>query len=143
FGRETLEILYPDTDIVGDPIVDKPGEWKFDPVKIDSVPLALPNELIALDRLPRENPTTGSNNWAVDGSKTATGSPILCGDPHLNLSLPSIWYAIQLNAPGINSMGVSLPGAPGIIIGFNDSIAWSVTNAQRDLVDWFRITYQD
>jgi penicillin amidase len=143
FGRETLEILYPDTDIVGDPIVDKPGEWKFDPVRIDSVPLALPKELIALDRLPRENPTTGSNNWAVDGSKTATGSPILCGDPHLELSLPSIWYAVQLNAPGVNTMGASLPGAPAIVIGFNDSIAWSVTNAQRDVVDWYSISFED
>ena len=143
FGKETLDLLYPDREPAIDPIVDNPGGWKFNPIKLDSVPMALPDELIAIQKLPDADPTTGSNNWAVAGSKTTTGSPILCGDPHLNLSLPSIWYAIQLNAPGVNSMGVSLPGSPGIIIGFNDSIAWSVTNAQRDLVDWFRITYQD
>ena len=143
FGKEALEILYPDRELTGDDIVDRPGEWKFNPVKIDSVPPALPQELIALNKLPEEDPTTGSNNWAVSGSKTATGSPMLCGDPHLDLSLPSIWYAIQLNAPGINSMGASLPGAPAVVIGFNDSIAWSETNGQRDVVDWYSISFEN
>lgn len=143
FGKETLDLLYPDREPAVDPIVDNPGGWKFNPIKFDSVAMALPDELIAIQKLPGADPTTGSNNWAVGGRKTSTGSPILCGDPHLNLSLPSIWYTVQLHAPGINSMGVSLPGAPGIIIGFNDSIAWSVTNAQRDLVDWYKIIYQD
>jgi penicillin G amidase len=141
FGKETVDLLYPDDEGVGDPIVDNPGGWKFNPIKIDTVALAMPTELINIKKIPGPDPTTGSNNWAVAGSKTATGSPMLCGDPHLTLSLPSIWYAIQLHAPGINSMGVSLPGSPGIIIGFNDSIAWSLTNAQRDLVDWFKITF--
>lgn len=141
FGKETVDLLYPDQEGVGDPIVDNPGGWKFNPIRIDTVALAMPTELIKVKKLPPSDPTTGSNNWAVSGSKTATGSPMLCGDPHLRLSLPSIWYAIQLNAPGVNCMGVSLPGSPAIIIGFNDSIAWSVTNAQRDLVDWFKITF--
>ena len=99
--------------------------------------------LIALTPLEKSDPDVGSNNWAVSGQKTATGSPILCGDPHLNLSLPSIWYSIHLNSPTVNAMGVSLPGSPGIIIGFNDSIAWSLTNAQRDLVDWYQVQFKD
>lgn len=143
FGKETVDLLFPDLEGVSDPIVENPNGWKFKPVNIDSVPKALPDGLIALNRLPESDPTTGSNNWAVAGSKTSTGSPILCGDPHLNLSLPSIWYGIQLNSPDVNVMGASLPGAPAIIIGFNDSIAWSVTNAQRDLVDWYTITYEN
>ncbi|HEU5290349.1 MAG TPA: penicillin acylase family protein [Cyclobacteriaceae bacterium] len=143
FGKETLDLLYPDREPGIDPIVDNAGGWKFDPVRLDSIPLALPDELIAIKKLPNPDPNVGSNNWAVAGSKTATGSPILCGDPHLNLTLPSIWYVIHLNAPGVNVMGASLPGAPAVTIGYNDSIAWSVTNAQRDLVDWFKITYQD
>ncbi|HYG18061.1 MAG TPA: penicillin acylase family protein, partial [Ohtaekwangia sp.] len=143
FGSEMVELLYPDIEGAGDPIVDNPGGWKFDPVTLDTVPLALPDELIRVKKRPAPNPNNGSNNWAISGSKTATGAPILCGDPHLNLTLPSIWYGIQLHAPGINAMGVSLPGAPGIIIGFNDSIAWSVTNAQRDVVDWYKISFQD
>lgn len=143
FGKETLDLLYPDLESAVDPIVDNPGGWKFDPIKMDSIPMALPDELISTQRLPGSDPNIGSNNWAVAGSKTSSGSPILCGDPHLNLTLPSIWYAIQLHAPGINCMGASLPGAPGVIIGFNDSIAWSETNGQRDLIDWLKITYQD
>jgi penicillin G amidase len=143
FGKEMLDVLYPDRDLLDDPIVDNPKGWNFKAVTLDTVPMALPEELINIKKLPPSDPTTGSNNWAVNGSKTSSGSPILCGDPHLQLNLPSIWYAIQLHAPGVNVMGVSLPGSPGIIIGFNDSIAWSVTNAQRDLVDWYKISFQD
>ncbi|MCK6618606.1 MAG: penicillin acylase family protein [Cyclobacteriaceae bacterium] len=143
FGREMLEVLYPDLEPMGDPIVEKPGKWNFEPVPLSDTIMALPDELIKITRLVTPDPTIGSNNWAVSGSKTKSGYPILCNDPHLTISLPSIWYAIQLQAPGINCMGVSLPGAPGVIIGFNDSIAWGVTNAQRDLVDWYRITFQN
>lgn len=143
YGKEIVDLLYPDDEQVGDPIVNNPGGWNFEPVNMDTVPLVLPDELIHINKGPGIDPTTGSNNWAVSGSKTYTGSPMLAGDPHLQLSLPSIWYAIQLQAPGINTMGASLPGVPGIIIGFNDSIAWSVTNAQRDLVDWYKITFEN
>jgi penicillin G amidase len=143
FGREMLETLYPDREPVSDPIVEKPGGWKFKVKLPDSIPMAVPDEFINIAKLPPADPTTGSNNWAVSGTKTATGSPILCGDPHLALNLPSLWYVIQLYAPGTNSFGASLPGAPGIIIGCTDSIAWSVTNAQRDVVDWFKISFQD
>lgn len=143
YGKEMVDLLYPDNEKTGDPIVENPDGWDFEPLHIDSTPLALPDELIRINKAPGADPTTGSNNWAVAGSKTYTGSPMLAGDPHLNLTLPSIWYAVQLNAPGVNAMGASLPGVPAIIIGFNDSIAWSVTNAQRDLVDWYKITFED
>lgn len=144
FGKETVDLLFPDIENVSDPIVDNTGKWNFKPVTLESVPSALPNELIKLSgKLPPSDPTTGSNNWAVSGSKTASGAPMLSSDPHLNLSLPSIWYAIQLHAPGVNVMGVSLPGAPHVIIGFNDSVSWAVTNAQRDLVDWYSIEFKD
>lgn len=143
FGKDMVNILYPDNEPGIDPIVDNPGGWDFDPVTLDSIPLALPKEFINVTQLPVHDPTIGSNNWAVDGSKTATGSPILCNDPHLDILLPSIWFAIQLHSPEVNTMGVSLPGAPGVVIGFNDSIAWGITNAQRDLIDWYKITYQD
>lgn len=143
FGAEVVDLLYPDREEVGDPIVDRPGAWKANRQIPDSVPRALPAELIQVSRLPRPDPGIGSNNWAVAGSKTASGSPLLCGDPHLNLNMPAIWYVIQLHAPNINALGVSLPGAPGVVIGSNDSLAWSVTNAQRDLVDWYAITFQD
>ena len=85
----------------------------------------------------------GSNNWAVAGSKTQSGAPILCNDPHLGLNLPALWYEMQLSAPGCNVYGVSFPGAPSVIIGYNDSIAWGVTNAGRDVKDYYEITFKD
>ncbi|HEY9049376.1 MAG TPA: penicillin acylase family protein [Ohtaekwangia sp.] len=143
YGKDIVDLLYPDREPVGDPIVDNTNGWKFKPIAFDTVPRAIPNELINVKKIPPSDPTTGSNNWAVSGSKTATGAPILCGDPHLNLSLPSLWYVVQLHAPGTNAMGASLPGSPAIIIGFTDSVAWSVTNAQRDLVDWYAIEFEN
>jgi penicillin G amidase len=143
FGPELIELLYPSREDVGDPIVDHPQSWDFEPVDLGDVPLNVPDELITANLFDVANPNIGSNNWAVHGSRTATGAPLLASDPHLNMSLPSIWYVTQLNAPGINCLGATLPGSPGIIIGFNDSIAWGVTNAQRDLVDWYKITFED
>lgn len=143
FDKEILDLLWPDNEKVGDPIVDRTGNWNFKPIPLDSIPLALPQELIHIQPLAKADKDVGSNNWAVSGRKTQTGSPILCNDPHLNLTLPSIWYVIHLSAPGVNVMGASLPGSPAVISGFNDSIAWGVTNAQRDLVDWFRIEFKD
>ncbi len=143
FGKDMIALLYPDREKVGDPIVDNAGSWKFKPAPMDSVPLALPKELVSLTPTEKSPPDVGSNNWAVSGSRTATGSPLLSNDPHLQLSLPSIWYIIHLNAPGVNTMGASLPGSPAVISGFNDSIAWGVTNAQRDLVDWYKIQFKD
>lgn len=143
FGKDTIALLFPDREPVGDPIVDNPEGWNFEPVELKNIPPALPDELINSTQRKIPDLKTGSNNWAVSGSKTATGSPILCNDPHLNLNLPSLWYAIHLNSPDVNTMGVSLPGAPAVIIGFNDSVAWGMTNAQRDLVDWYTITYED
>src|SRR5690606_10098805 len=87
----------------------------------------------ALILKPHEN--NGSNNWAVAGSKTQSGAPILCNDPHLGLNLPAIWYEMQISTPSYNTYGVSFPGAPSIVIGFNDSCAWAVTNAGRDVKD--------
>lgn len=144
FGKDIVDLLYFDTENpTGDPVVSKPGGWNFKPIRLDSIPMAIPAELINLPPAGEKTKGIGSNNWAVTGNKTASGSPILCNDPHLNLSFPSIWYVVHLNCPGLNVMGATLTGAPGVITGFNDSIAWGVTNAQRDLVDWYRITYQD
>ncbi len=85
----------------------------------------------------------GSNNWAVSGSKTQSGRPILCNDPHLDLNLPSLWYEVQISTPSYNAYGASLPGAPGIIIGFNDNCAFGETNAERDVKDYYEIKFRD
>lgn len=89
------------------------------------------------------NPKLGSNNWAVSGKKTKSGFPILCNDPHLNLSLPCVWLEMQLSSPGINVYGVSIPGTPAVIIGFNENIAWGVTNGATDVKDWYKLKITD
>ncbi|MEJ0082028.1 MAG: penicillin acylase family protein [Puia sp.] len=85
----------------------------------------------------------GSNNWAVSGIKTKSGSPILCNDPHLGLHLPSLWYEMQVSCPTMNFYGVTLPGSPGVVIGFNDSCAFGLTNGGRDVRDYYEITFKD
>lgn len=85
----------------------------------------------------------GSNNWVVGGARTQSGKPILCNDPHLGLNLPSLWFEVQLTAPGVNVYGVSLPGAPGVVIGFNDNISWGFTNNYRDVKDFYTIDVID
>ena len=79
----------------------------------------------------------GSNNWVIDGIKSATGKPILASDPHLGFSLPSIWYTAHLVAPGLNITGVTFAGFPYTVIGHNDRIAWGLTDMQADAVDYF------
>ena len=143
FGRETFDILYPDYENSTDPIVEKPGNWNFEPVIRELADDGSVSELIDRELVPQPNPNNGSNNWAVGSSKTKSGHPILSNDPHLGLNLPSLWFVVQLNSPDVNVLGASLPGSPNVIIGYNDSIAWGVTNAQRDLVDWYKIQFKD
>lgn len=85
----------------------------------------------------------GSNNWAVAGTKTKSGRPILCSDPHLGLNLPSLWYEVQITTPTHSTYGASFPGSPAVIIGFNDSLAWGVTNAGRDVLDYYELKFKD
>lgn len=85
------------------------------------------------------NPLLGSNSWVVSGKKTKSGFPILCNDPHLGLSLPAIWMEMQLSMPGMNLYGVSIPGTPAVIIGFNENIAWGLTNGSDDVRDWYKL----
>jgi penicillin amidase len=78
-----------------------------------------------------------SNNWVVSGKRTASGKPLLANDPHLDASAPSIWYMVHLKAPGMNVAGVTAPGAPGVVIGHNDQIAWGMTNLGPDVQDLY------
>jgi len=79
----------------------------------------------------------GSNNWVVNGKHTANGKPLLANDTHLELGLPPIWYEVHITAPGWNVKGFTLPGAPSVIIGHNDRIAWGFTNNGADVQDLY------
>lgn len=84
-----------------------------------------------------ESNDRGSNNWVVAGSHTKSGQPLLANDPHLGLTVPSIWYEIHLDAPDYHVAGASFAGVPGVIIGHNNTIAWGVTNSMTDLQDLY------
>jgi penicillin G amidase len=72
-----------------------------------------------------------SNAWAANGPAVAGGGALLAGDPHLPQTIPSVWYEAALSAPGFDAAGVSVPGLPGILIGHNTRIAWSLTDTQN------------
>jgi penicillin amidase len=83
----------------------------------------------------------GSNNWVVSGAHTATGKPLLANDTHLELMIPPIWYQVHLSASGWNVKGFTLPGAPMVIIGHNERIAWGFTNNGADVQDLYVETF--
>ena len=146
YGPDVVKDLFPDYPAVESPIVPSGTPWTFSPVAIPAVPdtvVAPPDASLLAFNVPEPRPEVGSNNWAVGGKKSATGMPILANDPHLQLTLPSIWYQMQLSSPTVNVYGVALPGTPAIIIGFNKDIAWGVTNTGSDVMDFYRIRFQD
>ena len=86
--------------------------------------------------------TQASNNWVVSGKLTKSGKPILCNDPHLPATAPSIWYEahIVVQKEGkldLNLRGATLPGVPGIAIGTNQYVSWGITNVRADVVDLY------
>ncbi len=121
---------------------DVPGITPIKPANADSLYFEK-KDTFKITQYTKPNPLNGSNNWVVSGKKTASGAPILCNDPHLELTFPSVWYEMQITTPNVNVYGVSFPGSPSVIIGFNDNIAWGVTNAQRDVRDYYEIQFKD
>jgi penicillin amidase len=89
------------------------------------------------------DPRLGSNSWAISPQKSKSAFAILCNDPHLNLSFPSIWYEIQLKSEEQNVYGFSIPGVPGVIIGFNENISWGLTNGADDVRDFYKLELKD
>ncbi|MCX7549001.1 penicillin acylase family protein [Xanthomarina sp. F1114] len=142
-GEERFDLLYPDFFDVNDPIISKETDWSYIETAITETPLSeLPLDSIA-ETMEKPHANNGSNNWAVSGKKSYSGNPILANDPHLGLNLPSIWFVMQLATPEHNSYGATLPGAMGVVSGFNTDIAWAETNATRDVKDWYKIEFKD
>jgi penicillin G amidase len=122
------------------------GSWRLPaPRRPDSTRVAMARAFGELAQsFTRGEAIVGSNNWAVAPSRSATGVPLLAGDPHLELTLPSIWYEAHLVVPGtLDVYGVSLPLAPIIPIGFNRDMAWTMTNTGNDVVDFYREAVDD
>lgn len=139
-GEEKFNKLFPDFDTHTTPVMDiaKPKTENFKLAKPEFLNYLFmnPNQVVPKSAY---NPKLGSNSWAVSGKKTKSGFPILASDPHLNLSFPCFWLEMQLTSPDINVYGVTIPGAPSIIIGFNENIAWGITNGADDVKDWYKL----
>ena len=82
-------------------------------------------------------PEEASDEWAVDGAHSLTGSPLLAGDPHLAFGFPAIWYLARIDRPGTTLVGATAPGAPFLVIGQNGHIAWTFTSNEADTQDLF------
>jgi penicillin amidase len=155
-GPAAADALYPVHSPIQEPIVPNgqtvarfdafqlppPGEHGMDPpapapAPAESTGMAAESTLSGFLRDSRSFPdAVGSNNWAVAPHRTAAGYALLAGDQHLDLSLPSLWYEAHLVIPdSLDVYGVTIPGATGIIIGFNRDVAWTFTNAEADVRD--------
>ncbi len=143
-SAEEFAFLFPDHNPLESPIVPRGTIWNFNPVYPGKGPSVISNgHLHPPLNDSRHEDLNGSNNWAVSGGKTKNGAPILANDPHLGLTLPNIWYEVEIHTPEMSVHGVSLPGLPLVVIGFNEDIAWGSTNSGQDVLDWYQITWQD
>ncbi len=169
-GAAATADLFPDYPTKEDPIIPVGTPLDFQPNQLPTQPGATPDSsdatlrpnqpeprsdeadatgyaaataVTAFERTPEEQAAIGSNNWAVSGARSASGYPLLCNDPHLSLNLPSLWYQMQLSAPGHNACGATLPGSPAVISGFNQHAAWGVTNVGADVLDFYQIEFLD
>ncbi len=79
----------------------------------------------------------GSNAWAVGGARTRSGKPLLASDPHLSHLLPSMMMQLQLACPAFDVIGITVPGLPYVLIGHNGRVAWGMTSAVADVVDFY------
>ncbi|MBK1716257.1 penicillin acylase family protein [Thiocystis violacea] len=109
-----------------------------DGARMGQVDVAAFDRMLALPgRLGLPIPGPASNAWLVTGSRTANGAAMLANDPHLALSMPGIWYELELIARGLHVAGVALPGVPLVLIGHNADLAWGFTTVIADTQDIF------
>lgn len=152
-GRAATDALFPIDAPIQEPIEPVPGRTQARIINrpIPAPELATPPRIAMarkyLDAAPlfeRGEAVVGSNNWAVAPQRTAAGFALLAGDPHLQLTLPSIWYEAHLVVRGgIDVYGVTIPLSPIVPIGFNKDVAWTATNTGNDVVDFYREIVDD
>jgi penicillin amidase len=161
-GPSDTNILFPVHPYYGDNVTVIPGDGSINSLRINKDPgylrslnwfsqwatgIDLSDRDLAqqildaiesiLDLSGEKPPDIGSNNWVVGPSRSATGGAIMADDPHLPLNIPAIWYEAHIKTPDMNVRGVTLPGIPFIIIGFNEHVAWGLTNTQIGVMDFY------
>ena len=123
-----LEPQYPG----GNPVVTQPGiPWQGDALGL-AAQIAEVRHAIGFSLEP-----AGSNNWVVSGERSATGMPLMAGDPHISNSIPDVWYTVELSSPDLELRGGAMPGFPGVVIGHAHHVAWSFTNVMADVQDLY------
>jgi len=138
-----IDTLWPPDAEAGHPEASLPA-----PRHADAAPGNLPGPgqdvlaehlLALLPRFPAlfTQPDTASNAWAVDGAHSATGAPLLAGDPHLAFGFPGIWYLARIDTPDTTLAGATAPGVPFLVLGRNRAIAWTFTTTGADTEDVF------
>ena len=143
------------TDLTFTELVQKLGEEKVQEILPDypeNAPTIIPSEIkkfaqininfIETDKAFRKfigmtGTHLGSNNWVVNSQMSASGKPIIANDPHLAYRAPGIWYVAVIKSPTWNAAGVTLPGVPGVVIGKNDNISWTLTSIMTDETDFY------
>jgi penicillin amidase len=152
-GRVAAEALFPVATPVQEPIQPHGVGPAYDSLALPA-PGTPDAEVQALASFIPRSPTAdvdgqgsrifASNNWAVSPGRSRSGKALLAGDPHLELTLPSIWYEAHLVVPGVLDIyGVTIPGSAGMLIGFTKDLAWSLTNTGADVLDYYRETVDD
>ena len=148
-GSRAADALFPDSVPIQEPIQPNgqhAARFDFHPLPAPGIPdssstlIAASWDTFFPDRATVEDTprSFASNNWAVSPGRSANKHALLAGDPHLDLSLPSIWYEAHLVVPGkLDVYGITIPGAPGIVIGFNRDVAWTFTNTGADVLDYY------
>lgn len=140
---EVLAFLTPDSDRFTDDLMKFTQSLR----PPQSIPTPAMQTLLAssdvlysksLAKAPEET-LAGSNAWAVSGNKTSDGRAILANDMHLGISVPNIWYRVELQYPGVRAVGLNLPGTPFLISGSNQHVAWGVTNLSGDFLDLVKL----
>ena len=151
-GMRAAAALFPDDDAIQEPVqpngqraprfdarvLPPPGEPDTTSGRLLAAGAAFFPARTSTLREDDERRSMASNNWAVAPRRSATGHALLAGDPHLDLTLPSIWYEAHLVVPGaLDVAGVTIPGSGAIVIGFNRDVAWTLTNSGADVLDLY------
>ncbi|MEN8197953.1 MAG: penicillin acylase family protein, partial [Pseudomonadota bacterium] len=127
-GADKIAPLWPPYPGDGPVTIPKQQQGLYKDMPLDRLWAALPHELISKG---------ASNQWVIHGRNTNTGKPILANDPHLGLSVPTLWYLARIEAPGLSLTGATVPGVPIMILGHNGRVAWGVTTTYIDTDDLF------
>jgi penicillin amidase len=142
--EDVVRFLTPDTDAYIEQLQKQAESLRpAQPVPVGALAAALKRQrtdkTVLAGMVQQSDLMAGSNAWAVSGKLTSDGRAILANDMHLGLSVPNVWYRVELNYNGQHAAGLILPGTPLLVAGSNQHIAWGETNLTGDFLDLVRL----